>query len=140
MRWSSRREPRPRNGSAAWRSSRCGSSRTPQRACRRPTAPLPNDDAIRGSLGHLYAISGQEAKARRLISELTTRPDTRGVAFFVALIYAGLHDTDAALTWLERAVDERSGSIRYLKVDPRLGEVRQDPRYRRLMERVGLPQ
>ena len=61
------------------------------------------------------------------------------VAFFAALICAGLKDTDAALTWLERAVDERSGSVRYLKIDPRLAGLRHEPRFRELMERVGLP-
>ena len=98
------------------------------------------DDAIMGSLGHLYAISGRSEEARGLIKEMTSRADTDDVAFFVALIYAGLKDTDAALTWLERAVDARSGSVRYLKVDPRLAGLRQEPRYRKLMQRVGLPQ
>lgn len=70
---------------------------------------------------------------------MTPRAAGGDAAFFLALIYAGLKDNDAALTWLGRAVDERSGSVRYLKVDPRLAGLRQDPRYRRLMERVGLP-
>jgi hypothetical protein len=60
------------------------------------------------------------------------------VAFFAALICAGLNDTSAALGWLERAVDERSGSVRYLKIDPRLAGLRDEPRYRQLIERVGL--
>jgi hypothetical protein len=42
------------------------------------------------------------------------------------------------LGWLERAVDERSGSVRYLKIDPRLAGLRDEPRYRQLIERVGL--
>jgi hypothetical protein len=31
------------------------------------------------------------------------------------------------------------GSVRYLKIDPRLAGLRQEPRYRQLMQRVGLP-
>ena len=99
-----------------------------------------DDPAIKGSLGHLYAVSGRPAEARTLLNELTTPTDAQDVAFFAALICAGLKDTDAALTWLERAVEERSGSVRYLKIDPRLAELRDEPRYRKLMERVGLPQ
>ncbi len=96
-------------------------------------------EAVKGSLGHLYAVSGRPAEARALLAELTKQAGDTEVAFFAALICAGLKDTDAALTWLERAVDERSGSVRYLKIDPRLAGLRDQPRYRRLMERVGLP-
>ena len=96
-------------------------------------------EAVKGSLGHLYAVSGRQAEARSLLTELTKQAGDTEVAFFAALICAGLKDTDAALTWLERAVEERSGSVRYLKIDPRLAELRHEPRYRRLMERVGLP-
>jgi hypothetical protein len=74
-----------------------------------------------------------------LLTELTTQSDKTDVAFFAALICAGLKDTDAALTWLERAVKERSGSVRYLKIDPRLAGLRHEPRYRELMQQVGLP-
>ena len=95
-------------------------------------------EAVKGSLGHLYAISGRQTEARSLLAELTRQADDTEVAFFAALICAGLNDTDAALTWLEQAVDERSGSVRYLKIDPRLAGLRHEPRYRRLMERVGL--
>ena len=96
-------------------------------------------EAVKGSLGHLYAVSGRPAEARALLSELTKQAGDTEVAFFAALICAGLNDTDAALTWLERAVDERSGSVRYLKIDPRLAGLRHEPRFRQLMERVGLP-
>ncbi len=96
-------------------------------------------EAVKGSLGHLYAISGRQAEARNLLGELTSQADTTDVAFFAALVCAGLDDDDDALTWLERAVEKRSGSVRYLKVDPRLAGLRDEPRYQRLMERVGLP-
>jgi Flp pilus assembly protein TadD len=102
-------------------------------------ASMSGNEAVKGSLGHLYAISGRTAEARVLLRDLTKQPDGTEVAFFAALICAGLNDRDDALTWLERAVDERSGSVRYLKIDPRLAGLRHEPRYRRLMERVGLP-
>ena len=78
------------------------------------------DGSIKGSLGHLYAVSGRQEQARKLLTELTTQTGATDIAFFAALICAGLKDTDAALSWLERAVEERSGSVRYLKIDPRL--------------------
>jgi tetratricopeptide (TPR) repeat protein len=96
------------------------------------------DASIKGSLGHLYAVSGRPAEAKRLLTELTTKAGAADFAFYAALICAGLEDTDSALRWLERAVDERSGSVRYLKIDPRLAGLRNEPRYRALMQRVGL--
>jgi Flp pilus assembly protein TadD len=94
---------------------------------------------IAGSLGHLYAVSGNETEARRLMKELIAQQGKHEVAFFVALIHAGLNEKEEALKWLERAVDERSGSVRYLKMEVRLKDLRQEPRYRALMTRVGLP-
>jgi TolB-like protein/tetratricopeptide (TPR) repeat protein len=96
-------------------------------------------EAVKGSLGHLYAISGRQAEARTLLGELTSQAEATDVTFFAALICAGLNDNDGALTWLERAVEKRSGSVRYLKIDPRLAGLHEEPRYQRLMERVGLP-
>jgi hypothetical protein len=75
-----------------------------------------------------------------LLADLTGHAGARDFAFYAALVCAGLNETDAALTWLERAVEERSGSARYLKIDPRLAGLRDEPRYRKLMERVGIAQ
>jgi hypothetical protein len=42
------------------------------------------------------------------------------------------------LDWLQRAVDARSGFVRYLFVEPRLDPLRDNPRFVALLERVGL--
>ena len=59
-------------------------------------------------------------------------------AFFFALVHAGLDEKSDALSWLEKSYEERSGSIRYLKVEPRLNRLRAEPRFQELMRRVGL--
>ena len=73
-----------------------------------------------------------------MLEELEAKADSTDVTFFAALIDAGLGDTDAAFGWLDRAVAERSGSTRYLRVDVRLDPLREDPRFAALLERVGL--
>jgi Flp pilus assembly protein TadD len=100
----------------------------------------PADPSLLGSLGHVFAVAGRGEDARHVLSELLTQSKETDVAFFVALVYAGLEDKDEALRWLERAVEARSGSVRYLKMEPRLVSLRGEPRYRQLMERVGLSQ
>jgi hypothetical protein len=42
------------------------------------------------------------------------------------------------MSWLEKSVQERAGSARYLIIERRLDPLRQHPRYRDLMEKVGL--
>ena len=46
--------------------------------------------------------------------------------------------TDAAFGWLERALDERDSLLVWLRVEPRLDKLRDDPRFADLVERVGL--
>ena len=97
------------------------------------------DVTILGTLGHLYGVSGKPEEARALLNELVGQAETTDAEFYIALVYAGLDEADQAFQWLDRAIDERSGSVRYLKIDARLKDLRQDPRYANLMARVGLP-
>ena len=100
----------------------------------------PGNPNYLGALGHAYAVSGRASEARKIAKELE-RPLRGGEevpAFFLALVYAGLGDKDKAFEWLEHAYRDRSGSVRYLKIEPRLDPLRSDPRFADLMRRVGL--
>ena len=55
-----------------------------------------------------------------------------------AYTYAGYRDQ--ALTWLERAFEERSFGINYLGVDPTYDGLRSAPRFQELLRRMRLPQ
>jgi len=50
-------------------------------------------------------------------------------AYAIALIYVGLGERDHVFEWLQRAYDERSTSMAYLKVDPSLNAFRSDRRF-----------
>ena len=76
------------------------------------------------SLGHAYAKAGMKNEARGTLARLTEASKNRHVsAYHVAVIHIALGDTNAGLDWLERAYEEQSPWIGYLKVDPRV-----DPR------------
>jgi hypothetical protein len=47
----------------------------------------------------------------------------------MATLYVGLGDMNQAYNWLEKAYQERSGGLVWLRVDPRLDPLRQDPRF-----------
>ena len=59
--------------------------------------------------------------------------------YYVAEIYTGLGDKDAAIEWLGKALDERSTWVVFLGVDPRFDPLRSDPRFAALLKRLNLP-
>ena len=93
------------------------------------------------SLGHAYAVAGQEAKARQILKELDIRSKSEPISNYqYALIFAGLGQKDRAFAALEKAFRERSTLLTYLKMDARFDSLRSDPRYAELVRRMGLPQ
>jgi len=95
----------------------------------------------KGGLGHLYAILGKKTEALTLLDELKQLAAREYVPpTSVALIYVGLGEKDEAFVWLEKAYEERSFQLQWLKVEPRWDSLRSDPRFANLMRRIGLPQ
>ena len=85
-------------------------------------------------LGHAYAASGQRAKAEEQLAKLREISRERYVpALYFASLYAGLGDRDQALTWLRKAVEERSDYLVYLKLDPTFDALRRDPRFQSVL-------
>ncbi len=92
-------------------------------------------------LAHVYAVTGNKGEAQKLLSEMKDLSVRQYVpADRIALIYAGLSDKDEAFAWLEKAYDERSFNMTWLKVEPRWDSLRSDPRFADLVRRLGLPQ
>jgi len=90
-------------------------------------------------LAHLEAASGNEKEARRILAELTQARSTRVVsAWGIAVMHASLGDVDEAFQWLDVAVEERAPGLILLRVHPRLDPIRNDPRYRPLVRKLGL--
>ena len=96
--------------------------------------------AVEADLAHVHAVAGDGPEARRFLDGLQKLSRQRYVsAFEIALIHFGLRRNDEGFDWLDRAYRERADLLVYLKVDPRLDPVRDDPRFRDLVRRVGLP-
>ena len=99
----------------------------------------PGNPNYLAALGHVYASSGNTVEANNTLDTLFVVSKREPVSpFFFALVYAGLNDKENALKWLEKAVEEKSGSVRYLKMEPRLENLRKEPRYIALMKKIGL--
>ncbi len=90
----------------------------------------------RSALARLRAARGEEAEARRILRELEAS-QAYIPSYEVGKAYLALGEVDRALEWLERAWQERSHSMVFLAVDPQLEPLREDPRFRELVTRVG---
>ncbi len=103
-------------------------------------ARLSKGPTIQASLAHAQALFGQRDKARTVLSSLEERARSSYVpSYHFAIIYAGLGERDRAFEWLERAYQERSTVLAYLRLDPRLAPLRSDPRYADLVKRLQFP-
>lgn len=92
------------------------------------------------ALGHAYGTVGKTERAREVLRELDTMREDRYVpALSFALVRLGLGEADVALDFLERAHEERSSWMLSLRCDPWFDPLRSEPRFRKLVERVGWP-
>ena len=95
--------------------------------------------AVVGTLVRAYAHAGRRADAIRLLAVLKQRRKKGYVpapAFVNA--YLGLGEYDEAFVWLEEEYKEESNSLQFLKVHPFYDPIRDDPRFKDLLRRVGL--
>ncbi|MFN2510672.1 MAG: winged helix-turn-helix domain-containing protein [Pyrinomonadaceae bacterium] len=93
-----------------------------------------------GALGHVYAVSGKLDEAENTLRKLNELSKHRYVSPYQrAVIYAGLGKKDEALKLLEQAYGERSLLPVSLRLDPRLNELRGDPRFQEFIRRTGMP-
>jgi len=94
-----------------------------------------------GVLVRAYAQAGRRPDALRLLAELKRRRQAGYIpaAAFVNA-YLGLGEHDEAFAWLEPAYKEQSNILQFLKVHPYFDPLRDDPRFKDLLHRVGLDQ
>ncbi len=91
------------------------------------------------SLGHAYGISGRKVKAQGVLRDMMEQRRHRYVSpYDMAAVQVSLGEMDEALAWLEKACEDRSEWLVWLKVDPRLDGLRLDPRFARVLAHVGL--
>jgi len=89
-------------------------------------------------LSYALAKAGKEAEARGVLEELLKLSTERYVSpGNIALAYNGLGERDKTLTWLERGFEQRDAKMVFLKVEPKWNNLRDDPRFRDLLLRMG---
>ena len=89
---------------------------------------LSNDRDTIAALAYVQGLAGDKAGWARSLAELAER-ETAGFvsAYDRVLVYVGSGDHHNAMKWLDKAIDERSYWLIYMKVDPALDPIRNDP-------------
>ena len=102
-------------------------------------AQLEPDDSIRPfELALAQYVRGDRKAADAALADLIAN-SRDGLAYQVSQVYAVRGEVDKAFEWLQIAFDNHDGGMPSLLVDPLLRGLRDDPRYKNLVAKVGLP-
>ena len=119
---------------AGWALERLGRHADSVAALREAVRCSSNSPVMLAGLGHVLAVLRDRVGVLRVLDELKRMRGNKGLfAYELGIIYAALGDVERSFEWLARAVQERSGWIAYLHVDPRLDSLHVDSRFDRLV-------
>jgi Flp pilus assembly protein TadD len=88
--------------------------------------------------GYLLARTGHATEAREVLRALNADARERYVPpYAMALVHAGLGETEQLFAWLDKAYAARDVHLIYLPVDPKWDRYRSDARFAALLRRCG---
>ena len=95
--------------------------------------------ALLENLGRILAMTGRPAEARQVLGELRAIAAERYVSPHQEVgVHVGLRDHAEARRCLELAIEQRSGRVPFLAVEPLLDPIRGEPWFPGLLARAGL--
>jgi serine/threonine protein kinase len=99
----------------------------------------PDGEFARRWIGYAYALTGDRKNALKTAARLVAETQEHYISpIGLALLYAGLNETDKACFYLEKAIEKRDPWILFIAADPRYDNLRSDTRFDELVRRVGL--
>lgn len=109
------------------------------RAIRNSLAVDGVDPNLSPDLAFIDAMTGKRDRTRQVLTRLLTLARQHPVSpGMIALVYIALNERQRALAWLEKAFEQHSSMMTWLKTDPRFDGIREEPRFQELMRRTGL--
>jgi TolB-like protein/DNA-binding winged helix-turn-helix (wHTH) protein/Tfp pilus assembly protein PilF len=92
------------------------------------------------ALASAYARSGDKENAEKLLANLLSESKKKYVSpYYFTLVYVGLGQPDQAMDRLESALADRSNGLVFLKVEPALDDLRSNPRFIALQQKLNFP-
>jgi eukaryotic-like serine/threonine-protein kinase len=105
----------------------------------RAAALAPENAMFLAQLGQAYAMAGQTANAREVLRQLEQLSPERYVSpYHMAYVYTGLGEVDRAMDFLERAYEERAGSVYGIKGSFLFSTLHSHPRFQALLRKMNL--
>jgi serine/threonine-protein kinase len=98
----------------------------------------PDEGYRRFELAVAQYLVGDRQAADAALADLITKA-REGFAYQIAEVYAVRGEKDKAFEWLQTAFDDRDAGMLSLSVDPLMRSLRDDPRYKNLLAKIGLP-
>jgi serine/threonine protein kinase/tetratricopeptide (TPR) repeat protein len=98
------------------------------------------DRAVVVQVAAAYAMAGEAGEARKLADEAAKNWKPDGItAFWLASVYSSLGDNEKAFEWMEKAYQEHSAMLTYVKIMWTHSRLHGDPRFDALVKRIGIP-
>jgi TolB-like protein/class 3 adenylate cyclase/Tfp pilus assembly protein PilF len=98
---------------------------------------LNNDPFSFAMLGQAYARQGKTDEARKVLARLTEETKSKYISpYALAVVLTALGDKAHAIDELERGYDDAGFYISLIKVDPLFDDLRGDPRFEALVQKV----
>jgi serine/threonine protein kinase/Tfp pilus assembly protein PilF len=89
-------------------------------------------------IGVAYMKLGQREKTQEILDELIKRSEQTYVpATLIAMLYFVLEEDDQGFQWLEKGYEEYDSFLRLIKTDLIFDRVRSDPRFRKIVRKIG---
>jgi adenylate cyclase len=99
----------------------------------------PGDTLYLAQLGEAYGLAGRTEQAREVLRQLEEMSRDRYVSpYHMAYVYTGLGEHDAAIACLERAYEEKGGSVYGVKGSFLFTTLRPHPRFQALLAKMNL--
>ena len=90
-------------------------------------------------LATLLAAAGRREESSAMIAQLIERSKNAYVSpYGIASAFAVAGENAKALDWLDRAHEQRDGTLVWIKVHPRMDGLRAEPRFRELLAKMKL--
>jgi TolB-like protein/cytochrome c-type biogenesis protein CcmH/NrfG len=98
-----------------------------------------NIPLITAQLGCLYGMAGKREEAYKILDDFLERSNRDYFSpFMIAIVFSGLGEKDKVFEWLDKAFEERDAINHFIKVEPTFDNLHSDPRWIKLMGKMGL--
>jgi len=90
-------------------------------------------------VGIAHMRMGKKKEAHKILEDMIERTKLEYVSpYHIALFCFNLGENEMGFEWLDKAYKERDHWLFYLKADPMFDSVRSDPRFTKLLKKIGL--